>query len=653
MKILTVIPLQKGIFKGDLTYFTAKEVSLGDVVIVPVRSKKVFSLVVKIEELSTSKSEIKNLDFNLRKIIENKGPSFFKNEFVESVLETSMYFASQDSNVLASLIPNILKEEYDQFLKNYKKNFEESSKETKTNSKNSNIKNEKVFLQTSLENRISIYKTLIRSSFAKKNSVFIVVPTEYDLDIFSETLSKGIENFTYELHSNIPKKKLTEKLKKFFETKHPVLILATAPFLAIPREDLNTIIIEHESSSAYKTQFRPYIDMRTFAEIYASKIKAQFILADTILRFETLGRKERDNFGNFAPLSYRLGFDGEIEIQNKNTRQNKKEWKIFSNKNIEEIKNTLIKKKKVFIFSLRKGLATYTICRDCGDTVICETCNSPLVLYLSKDNKKRMFVCNKCKNEKSPDARCKNCNSWNLMPLGIGVDTVYKEIKEIFDEEKVQIFKLDKDVVKNKKDAEKIIEDFENAKHAILIGTEIALFYMHKKVPLTFISSFDAFWSIPNFKISERILQLVLNIVSKTEEKIIIQTKKTSDTLLKNIQTGLLAEFIREELLDRKTLSYPPYARFIKIVHIGDKIKTGIAKKYLEEAFKEYNPEIFSGYVAKQKNKYATNMILRLEPENWSLPAITLKSKIDLPLLKKILELTPNFFVYVDPEDLL
>ncbi len=651
MKILTVIPLQKGMFTGDLTYFTSREVELGDITLVPIRSKKVLGLVIKIEELSESKTEVKNLEFGLRKIIENKGPSFFESGFIEAGIETSMYFATQASDILASLIPNILKEEYDQYLKIYQ--LKNTENKTEIKKRNLNIKNEKLLLQTSLENRISIYKTLIRSSFAKKNSVFIVVPTEYDLDIFYETLSKGIESFTYQLHSNLPKKKLNEKLKGVIATPHPVLILATAPFLSIPRNDISTIIVEHESSSAYKTQIRPYIDMRTFAEIFASKIGVQFILADTMLRFETLGRKERDGFTNFASLSYRLGFSGEIEIQNKNSKQNKKTWSIFSEKNIEEIKNMLAKKKKVFIFSLRRGLATYTICRDCADTIVCESCSSPLVLYLSKDAQKRMFVCNKCRTEKSPDTRCKNCNSWNLLPLGIGVDTIHKEIKEVFDEEKVKIFKLDKDVAKNKKDAEKILEDFENAKYGILVGTEIALFYMKEKVPMTYMASFDAFWSIPNYKINERILQLVIGIISKTEDKIIIQTKKTNDSLLQNIKTGLMTQFVREELNDRKILSYPPYSRFIKIIHIGDKIKTTIAKKFLEETFKEYNPEIFTGYIAKQKNKYTTNMIIKMETENWSLPALTPSSKIDLVLLNKILSLTPNFTIQIDPEDLL
>ena len=82
------------------------------------------------------------------------------------------------------------------------------------------------------------------------------------------------------------------------------------------------------------------------------------------------------------------------------------------------------------IFSLRKGLATYTICKDCNETINCDKCLAPLVLYLSSNGKKRMFVCNKCNTEKDPETKCPICKSWNLMPLGIGTDRVYEELKE-------------------------------------------------------------------------------------------------------------------------------------------------------------------------------------------------------------------------------
>jgi len=42
-----------------------------------------------------------------------------------------------------------------------------------------------------------------------------------------------------------------------------------------------------------------------------------------------------------------------------------------------------------------------------------------------------MFICNRCEEEKDGDTACAACGSWNLMPLGIGTDTVYEEIEKL------------------------------------------------------------------------------------------------------------------------------------------------------------------------------------------------------------------------------
>src|SRR5680860_529358 len=115
MKILSVIPLKKSILKGNLTYFSSLDIPVGSIVSVPLRNKKTLGLVVATEDLSQEKSNVKKMNFNLKK-------------------------------------------------------------ETK------NIKAEKLLFQYPFEERMSIYKTLIRESFAKRKSVFIVLPTEIDIE---------------------------------------------------------------------------------------------------------------------------------------------------------------------------------------------------------------------------------------------------------------------------------------------------------------------------------------------------------------------------------------------------------------------------------------------------------------------------------------
>ncbi len=644
MKILEIIPLRKGIFKDNLTYFTSLDVSIGDIVNVPIRSKNTLGLVSSVEELTTEKSNVKNMNFNLRKVSDTKGISIFRKEFLEACFDTGKYFVKNKNMSISSLIPKIFIEEYDKISK--------VEKNTKEPVLENNLKSEKLLFQYPREERISIYKTLIRESFAKGQSIFIVMPTENDIEKFEEILGKGIEQFTFTLHSNVNKKKLLQNYEKIINTDHGVLMIGTAPFLSIPKLNLNTIILEQENSNAYRMMAPPYFDLRSFVEIFASKINAKLILADDLLRFETIERKELHGLNTLYPMSFRTESNVDIELLGKEPIQTEKiKFKVLKDKSLEEITKTLANKKNVFIYALRKGLSTMTLCKDCGNTVVCKTCNSTLTIYTSKDGKKKMFVCNKCGEQKDTNTMCDICGSWNLIPLGIGTDTVYEYIKINFP--KVKIYKIDKESVKNKTQANKIIKEFEDNNGAILIGTEMAFSYLKQKTFLSIIASFDSLWSIPSFKMGERILKILLTIKNMTEKKFIIQAKNEKDGAILAIIEGNFLSFIRSELEDRKTLNYPPYKRFIKVVFYGEKNDTLKAKEYLKEKFQEYNPEIFSGFVHKIKGKYSTNMLIKIEPNKWSLPTIALNSSIDPDLYHKLSSLEPTFRVFVDPEDLL
>ena len=152
MKIVSVIPLKKGVLKEELTYFTSQEIEVGSIVNIPVRTKKILGLVFSVEDVSEAKTNIKNMNFNLKKIIEIKEQSIFKNEFIESTFLVSKYFASKKNIGITSFIPAVLKEEYDKISSLVKKNNlvkNDIPGETKK------IKSEKLLFQAPLDDRIS------------------------------------------------------------------------------------------------------------------------------------------------------------------------------------------------------------------------------------------------------------------------------------------------------------------------------------------------------------------------------------------------------------------------------------------------------------------------------------------------------------------
>lgn len=650
MNIITVIPLQKSVFKEELTYFSVKDIPISSIVSIMIRNKKVLGLVVDISPLSTMKSNIKEMDFNLKKITEVKEHSIFSDEFLSASFLTSRYYATNKSTGVSVLIPSIFKDEYDKFAKFKKINTNTDL----ANTDNKKIKTEKLLFQANFDDRMGIYKTMIRGIFADNKSIYLVLPNEQDIDKYYSLLSKGIENFTFKLHSGVKKKKMLEDYEKIVSNDHPVLILGTPKYLCIKRDDIHTIILEKEHSSAYRMMMKPHFDLRTFVEIYANSIGARLIFADTLLRFETISRKEEEGLAELYPMSFRTNFEGTTSIIGPEKEAKKGEkFKIFKKESLEEIENNINKKKNTFVFALRRGLATQTICKDCNDILICDKCHAPVVLYNSKNNTKRTFVCNRCKSELDANTPCRLCGSWNLLPLGIGTDTVYEELSAIYKKDNIKIFKLDKENAKTAKEAQKIIEEFENEKGAILIGTEIALVYLKDKVPVSIISSFDSLWSIPNYKMGERILEIVLSIIEKTDDKLIIQTKNNKDSALLSIESNNMLPFVKEELSDRKLLDYPPYKRFIKVSSLGDKKEIQEIKKSLQEIFTEYNPELFTGFIAKIKDKYNINMLITLDIEKWSLKEVSNKGSVDEKLFNLLSNLPPAFQIYVDPENIL
>ena len=650
MRIVTVIPFSRNIHKDSLTYFTAKDIAVGAIVSVPVRKKLVDAFVIETRDVLASKSDVKLAAFNLKKVEKVKGPSFLRPEFFKACLEVSNYFATHLGSVINALVPNV-------FIKH---NANLQINANATNQIKDALKQEKLVFQAPLEDRLDFYKTFIRESFAKNSSVFLCLPTISEIKLFAEALEKGIEDYVFVLHSNLSNKDQLETYKSAVMEAHPVLIIATGSYLFIPRDDIGTIIVERESSGAYKMIQRPFIDYRVFAELFSYEIKARLIFGDTFLRIKTLWRHDQNELADIIPITFRMPTLARQEIvdmttsqkhESTKTRKQRGEFEVLSDRVKEIIKKTAERGDHMFLFSLRKGLAPITVCNDCSTALLCDSCATPMTLFTKKDKGGRVFVCNKCKKQKSAEVVCGECGSWNLTPLGIGVERVVEELKKNFPD--IPVFKIDQETTKTRKQGQKIIDEFYKTSGSILVGTEMALFYLSKKIKNTAIISFDSLFSLPSFRINEKIIQLLIKLLSHTEKKLIIQTRNPEEPVLGHISSGNLIQFYREELEQRRQFRYPPFTTFIKITFAGNKRDTDRALKTMKELFSGYSPNIFQAFTPKIKGRYITHMILKLDRQEWSLPSLIENSSLDENLLQKLRSLPPTYTIRVDPEDLL
>jgi len=512
-----------------------------------------------------------------------------------------------------------------------------------------------------MTDRIAFYRTLIREAFAKKESIFICVPTRYDIEEWKKALVKGIEQYVFAFHSDMTKKSLINTYNEVTSNTHPVLIIGTGMFLSIPRPDIKTIILEHESSDSYKQMGKPYLDIRSFVEVLSSMQKSKLIISDTLLRPDTLNRHDEGELGEVHPPHFRLPtaerqmiVDMKEEVDDKGS----KKFKVLSAKTIGMIEHAMAHGESVFLFSIRKGLAGVTVCHDCGHTLLCPNCSAPVVLYGAKQRNatkvaketSRIFMCNKCGHKESTEVKCPECSSWNLTPLGIGTDRVYAEVKELF--KNANIIQIDKEATPTDKEAKLAINTFYKKEGSILIGTEMAFSYMHTTVTHSAIISLDGLLSIPSFNITQKILHIIEKLHSITTRNLVIQTRLPDNQILEYILSGNVLPLYREDLRERKAFGYPPFKRLIKITFTGTASETEKARNYLDHILSAYEPQVFSAFIGKVKGQYITNTIIKIDPKEWRLPT---SERIPSPshLAEILFTLPQAFSINVDPEDLL
>jgi primosomal protein N' len=634
MKIIQVIPIGRGISKEILSYFTALSVQAGSVVEISIKTKKRAGLVVSVQNLGTMKSEIKSLSFGMRKIERVLSASFLSEKFVKCAQTSAEFYATTTGIILANLIPQKILENID-VLEEFSPT---SCKETPEKI------SPKYAIQAGKEERMSQYKGIIREEFAKSRSVYCCLPTIEEAKTFFKDLSKGVEPHSFLLWGGLAEKELLKTWREASLSKHPVLVVGTGACFSLCRQDIGAIIIEEESSRSYKMQRRPFLDIRTFAEMYAQTLRARFIVGDILLRLETLRKKETGEYKTLGPLQWKAGKDEKTVLINmkREEKEGEKKSRAVGDDVSEMIETARTRKKHIFLFTNRKGYAPSIICRDCRSLASCKTCNAPIAFYKGENGKENVFLCHRCRSKRNADTLCLACGSWRLDPLGIGIDRVEEELREKIPD--APIFTLDREKAKTPTATRKIISDFYRSDWGILLGTEAAFPSFRAKIDDSAILSIDSLFALPDFRINERIMHIVFKIRALTEEKLIIQTRNEDEKILRFAEEGNILDFYQSEIAEREKFKYPPFSTLIEISLSG--MRTAVERemeKVKDVLLKGYELEVFPAFIPEERGTYTLHGILKIAPGEWP--------KEDLK--RKLAALSPTFLIRIDPESIL
>lgn len=426
--------------------------------------------------------------------------------------------------------------------------------------------------------KTEVYMQLIQKVINKKQAL-VLVPEISLTPQLVETFKKRFGNDIAILHSHLSNGEKYDEWRKIEREEVKIVIGARSAVFA-PLLNLGIIIIDEEHSTTYKQENNPRYNAIDIALYRAKNHKCPIILGSATPSIESYTRAKSGIY-QLLEMKQRVNqnlpkvtlVDMKREIKNKNY--------IFSQILKDKINEKLNNNEQVILLLNRRGYTTISTCNDCGFTHKCPNCDIPLTYHL----KSQKMVCHYCNYETNKLCSCPICKSRSINERGMGTEKLEEDVIKEF--VKARVIRMDVDTTRTKQAHKKIINDFENLKYNILIGTQmIAKGLDFPNVTLVGVINGDASLNIPDFRSAERTFQLLNQVSGRAgrgilKGEVIIQAFNPEHYSLSLAKNHDYIGFYNEEMRLRKILKYPPFYNLCLI-----KISCSDSKKCEDEGSK-------------------------------------------------------------------
>ena len=365
--ILEIIPIEELPFNSPdfFLYFTTNKVNRGSIVRISLKNKETFGYVYNIREAKLYKSALKNLEFQLKPIID----IYMENNFISSVQEKFALWISK--NYCLSLPHSFYL-----FLNFFKKIEKEIIKKIEVKEELGKKFQKKYIKEINYEN-------------FKKLPVLIILPTEDHANILYKKLEHKFKDKILLLDFEAKKTQLNEMIKSILNKEEKIYI-GSKNSIFFPWQKLNQIIVLEEGHIFYKEFFKiPYFNYLNLIEVLGKLLKTELIISDSFPSLKTI-----------VEFSLEKQLDINLNIEKFNS--------IF------EIEKVIKNYKNVKIFTPIKILSKKLRCNICFYEFNCPKCNFPLSIYENE------AFCRICFKKYQFGNRCPQCNSNDIYIKGIG-----------------------------------------------------------------------------------------------------------------------------------------------------------------------------------------------------------------------------------------
>lgn len=414
--------------------------------------------------------------------------------------------------------------------------------------------------------KTEIYLSLAEKVIESEKNVLILVPEISLTPIMVNNVYSRFNEKVAILHSGLTNAERYDEYRKILN-KEVNVVVGTRSAIFAPLDNIGLIIIDEEHSESYKQDNLPYYHAREVA-IMRSKINnAKVLLGSATPSFEskTKAMKGIYNFVKIDKRINKLKLPETLIVDMSKSMNLSRDSYLFSKPLISAINEALARKEQIILLLNRRGYSTYVSCRKCGHIFKCPNCDIALTYH--KNDK--MLKCHHCGHVELMSEYCPECGSNYIAYTGFGSEKIVSEVNRLFPT--ARVLRLDSDVSEVKGNIKKAIDSFSNYEADILVGTQmIAKGHDFPRVTLVGIVLADVGLSMPSFRSSERVFQLITQAIGRSGRSD-LSGKAIIQTYLPNHYSILLASkqnydaFFNYEMRIRHIQQYPPFSFLLSI----------------------------------------------------------------------------------------
>lgn len=475
--------------------------------------------------------------------------------------------------------------------------------------------------------KTEIYISLIEEAIANNKQVLYLLP---EIALTTQIISRLKKYFGQRIavyHSRFNANERVEVWQALFDPASPVeIILGPRSALFLPYTCLGLIIVDEEHDPSYKQQDpAPRYNGRDTAIYLSSQFKCKVLLGSATPAVETYFNAQNGKYG-LVELHKRYAGIAMPDIVVVDIREEAKKKNMhlhYSQILFDLMQEALTNKEQIILFQNRRGHSLYLECQACQWTPTCLHCDVSLTYH----KQTHQLVCHYCGYTKRIEQKCGQCKSSDIKMKGFGTEKIEEDIPLFFNN--VSVVRMDLDSTRNKLAFEKIINDFENRRIDILVGTQMVtkgLDFDH--VSLVGIINADNMLAFPDFRAHERCFQLLTQVSGRAGRKhkagkVVIQTRNPEHPVITFVRNNDYKGFHQQQISERANFNYPPYYRLVSL-KIKHKLDTDVIKASDELAtlMKKHFGQLVLGpqwaIVSRVQNYYIKQILIKL-PNNSTL----------------------------------